>query len=409
MNSGRLYEQGIIQIQRKRELIDSVQEEKVRNELQDVFDYPEINYKSRVIVGERDPMQFHEYSTKWLEDRNKKVEETRKQEIDRERSFSPIKRSDTPKGYQSIITDWENRVNTYYEKKNKNNDFFTHTPEINSNSRAMLPVYSESVEERLTKLNHERSEKIQELRKKIEIESIPSFKPQVNPSSKLRPEDINSYLYQEGLQMMEKKKRAAEICNNNNFSFKPTINENSKVIASNRKAKSPQIDEEIAEPVASRVLKPEEFENFLQRNYKISPKPVSRIEEKSEPSKRQVKTPVPSNFYEKEMKRISEKEQKRVEILKAKEMTELDGCTFRPKLTPRIRTPPPTASQDKENSKRLKYGKGVKTNVEYIRYSDKNLKVLQLKANFFVDRKLFELVEEIEKKLEDVSGTLLVA
>jgi hypothetical protein len=148
------------------------------------------------------------------------------------------------------------------------------------------------------------------------------------------------------------------------------------------------------------VLKPEEFESFLQRNYKISPKPQPKSEDSPEPVRRQTRTPTSNNFYEKEMKRVIEKEQKRNEILKAKEVLELDGCTFKPKLTPRIKTPPPQTSQ--ENSKRLKYGKGLKPNVEYLRYEDRNNKIFQLKASFFTDRQIFNLVEEMEKKVEEI-------
>lgn len=399
MSKDRLYDQGLILIQRKKDLVESIQEQRVREELEEVFDYPEINYKSRAIIGERDPMQFHEYSTKWLEDRNKKLEDSRRQEIERERSFSPIKRSDTPKGYQSLLTDWESRVNSYYEKKNKNNDIYSHSPEINSNSRAMLPVYNEPVEERLVKFQHEKQEKMKELKKRLDNENLPSFKPVTNPCNKPRPEDVNEYLYEEGVLMMEKKKKAAELCVSGYFPFKPVINENSKVLAGNRKPKVKI--EPVVEIQQTRVLKPEEFESFIVRNYKNPLKKCIKIDETPEVIvKKGAKTPTSTSLYEKEMKRITEKEQKRNEILKARELTELDGCTFRPKLANRIRTPPPAPKLDKENQKKGKYHKGSKSTLEYLRYEDKNNKILQLKANYYINKDLFQLIEELEKKVE---------
>lgn len=399
MSKDRLYDQGIMLIQRKKELVESIQEQRVRDELEEVFDYPEINFKSRAIIGERDPMQFHEYSTKWLEDRNKKLDESRKQEIERERSFSPIKRSDTPKGYQSLITDWESRVTSYYEKKNKNNDIYSHTPEINSNSRAMLPVYTEPVEERLGKYQKEKDEKMKELKKKLESENVPSFRPVVNAFTKARPEDVNDFLYMEGISMMEKKKRAAELCNDSNFSFKPVINENSKVIAGNRKPKV--VLEPVVEVVPTRVLKPEEFESFLERNYIKRPKKNLKLEESPEiVPKKTVKTPTSTSLYEKEMKRIMEKEQKRNEILKARVVTELNSCTFKPKLSNRIKTPPPAPKSEKDDKKKGKYLKGSKSTLEHFRYEDKNNKIFQLKANYYIDKSLFHLIEDLEKKVE---------
>ena len=405
MSKDRLYDQGILLMQRKKELVDSIQEQRVREELEEVFDYPEINYKSRAIIGERDPMQFHEYSTKWLEDRNKKLDESRRHEIEKERSFSPIKRSGTPKGYQSLITDWENRVSSYYEKKNKNGDIYSHTPEINSNSRAMLPVYTEPVEERLGKYQREKDEKMKELKKKLETENVPSFRPLVNASSKARPEDVTDYLYMEGISMMEKKKRAAELCNDSNFPFKPVINENSKVMAGNRKQKV--VLEPVVEVVATRVLKPEEFESFLERNYIKRPKKELKIDESPEIplKKKTVKTPTSTSLYEKEMKRIMEKEQKRSEILKAREVTELNGCTFKPKLSYRIKTPPPatkseTQKIEEKNKTKGKYLKGSKSTLEHFRYEDKNNKIFQLKANYCIDKTLLHLIESLERKVD---------
>lgn len=375
------------------------------------------NFSSKFLFGDRDPLYFHEYSMRWLEERNRKVEETRKIEMEKESTFSPIRRADTPPGYKSLITDWESRVSEYYEKKNKNTDIYTHTPEINASSRAMLPVWNERVEDRLNRMDVEKKEKIEELRKKAEIAEVPSFTPLTNPSKKPRPEDVGFYLYQEGITMIDKKKKAAEVCKINEFTFKPVINEASRVLAFNRK---PKIKVELSvEPQApSRVLKPEEFENFLERNYIVNndhlanrngqedrnrPKIPERSDESSSTTPRRGrKTVVIGNLYEKEMKRINDKEQKRKEILRERQTRELDGCTFQPKINTRAKTPPPFNSPGKKQSKVLRYNKNPKTLREYWRYEDANHKFYQLKAFYYVDKSFISGLEDLEKRVFEV-------
>ncbi|OMJ78541.1 hypothetical protein SteCoe_21602 [Stentor coeruleus] len=375
------------------------------------------NFSSKFVLGDRDPLYFHEYSMRWLEERNRKVEETRKIEMEKESVFSPIKRADTPPGYKSLITDWESRVSEYYEKKNKNIDIYTHTPEINSTSRAMLPVWNEKVENRLNRMNVEKKEKIEELRKKAEQAEVPSFTPLTNPSKKPRPEDVGSYLYQEGITMIDKRKKAAEVCKFNEFTFKPVINEASRTLAINRKPKV-KVEPHVEPQAPSRVLKPEEFENFLERNYIVNhdnfgikngqdDRNRPKIPEKSDESssttpRRGRKTVVIGNLYEKEMKRINDKEQKRKEILRERRTRELDGCTFQPKINTRAKTPPPYSNPDIKQSKVFKYNKNPKTLREYWRYEDDNHKFYQLKAFYYADKGFINRLEELEKRVIEV-------
>ena len=399
MNSEGLYQRGLQQIQKKKEDIEINNEEKIRKELEEVFDFPEINYRSRVLVGERDPLYFHEYSVKWLEDKNKKIEDSRRHTIETERSFSPVRRTGTPPGYQSIVTDWENRVASYFEKKNKHTDIYSHTPEINSVSKAMLPVWNEKVEERLTRLHIEKQEKLEEKRKKALEEGIPTFAPNTNNFNKARPDDISSHLYQEGLSMLEKKKKAADLCLTNNFSFKPAINENSRNLVANKKPR-PKTPELAQENPPSRVLKPDEFECFLERNYKIAKNKIDvKTQEIQEVStKKIIKPKTGESLYEKEMKKIMEKEQKRLEYLRAKEMSELDGCTFKPKVIARTRTPPPVPKSEKTYTKNIKYCKKPSSNQDVYRYHDKNGKIYHLKAFYHIDNSLMLKLEELEKR-----------
>jgi hypothetical protein len=397
MSSESLYERGMYMIQKKKEIVEINNEEKARKELEEVYDFPEINYKSKLLIGERDPLFFHEYSVKWLEDRNKKIEETRKETLEKERRFSPIKRAGTPPGYQSILTDWESRVNAYYDKKNQCSDVYSHMPEINSASKAMLPVWNEKVEQRLARLNHEKHEKIEEMRKKAFNENIPTFSPSTNPFNKPRPEDVSGHLYQEGMAMLDKKKKAIDMCLSGGHSFMPSINENSRALAANRKIKPKP--ESVIESQPSRVLKPEEFECFLERNYIKKKKKPQKIEEIPETTKKTPKMMIGTTLYEKEMKRISNKEQKRLEILKAREESELDNCTFKPKVINRIKTPPPALKLEKETLKNFKYCKNP-SNQEYFRYEDKTGKVFQLKTFFHTDKSLLERLESLEKRVQ---------
>lgn len=404
MYSEGLYERGMMMLQRKKEIAEENTEEKTRKELEEVFDYPEINYHSRIIIGDRDPLYFHEYSTKWLEDRNKKIEESRKFAIENERSFSPIRRAGTPPGYQSIITDWENRVASYYEKKNKHSDFYSHMPEINALSKAMLPEWNERVEERLTRMNIEKIEKLEEMRLRANVNEVPSFCPKTNEFNKTRPEDVGKHLYQEGLLMIEKRKQATEMVLNNQFAFQPCINENSRVLAANRK---PKIKSEVVvENTPSRLLKTDEFECFLERNYTKQLNKKAKVEEsldnkpvEENPSKKKGGVLSGKRLYEMEMSRIERKEAKRLEILRAREISELDGCTFRPKVTNRTRTPPP---MPKKENKDQKYCKTPLTNREFIRYEDTQGKVTQLKAFYHIDKSLLICLESLEKRVSDV-------
>ena len=350
-----------------------------------------------MLIGERDPMDFHQYSLKWLEDKNKKIEEFRSFEKEKEKSFSPIRRADTPPGYQSILTDWESRVHAYYEKKHQQSEFFSHTPEINSLSKAMLPVWNEKVEDRLMRLNAEKQEKLEEMRKRAETDEMPTFYPNTNNFNKERPNDVTFHLYQEGLSMIEKKKKAAELCSNN-FSFFPVINENSRVLVANRK---PKVNNEvIVEVPASRVLKPEEFEGFLERNYKIKKKEELGKEEMNEVYQKKIgKSNLVPSSYEKQMKKMIEKEQKRLEIIRARQESELEDCTFRPKVINRLRTPPPVMKTDSENMKKFKYCKTPSNIKETFKYSDNSGKIYQLKAFFHLDSSFLLSLEELERKV----------
>ena len=401
MNSEGLYERGLMMMQRKKEIFETNNEEKARKELEDVFDFPEINYRSRVIIGDRDPLFFHEYSQRWLDDKNKKIEESRRATIEKERSFSPVRRASTPRGYQSIVTDWENRVAQYYEKKNTHSDFYSHTPEINSVSRAMLPVWNEPVEERLTRIHAEKQARLEEMRQKQNAE-VPTFAPITNESTKARPDDISNFLYQDGMQMLEKKKQAAEMCQAGLFSFKPIINENSRVLAANRKPPKPKV-QAISEAPPSRILKADEFEFFLQRNYTrpLSKKEVRLAEDEvpEETPKKKIWNRAGESLYEKEIRRISKKEEKRLEILRARVESELDGCTFKPKVITRNRTPPPMPINNKENTLKQRYCKSPSTNREFLRYEDSHGKAIQLKAFYHIDKSLFLSLEEYEKKV----------
>lgn len=133
-----LYERGMMLLQKKKEVLEEAQEDKVRKELDNVKDFPDINYHSREIVGDRDPNELPDTMNKWLSEKNRKLDINRSQQYLDE--MSTHRRVPTPPGYHGPITDWEQRVKHYFDMKNQDPDIYTHSPEINSVSRAMFPI-----------------------------------------------------------------------------------------------------------------------------------------------------------------------------------------------------------------------------------------------------------------------------
>ncbi|CAG9331446.1 unnamed protein product [Blepharisma stoltei] len=393
-----LYDRGMLLLQKKREVSEVALEDRIRRELDEIRDFPDINQKSRELAGDRDPNEFPEIMNKWLSEKNKKLDINRSQQYLEDRS--QIRRVPTPPGYQSPLTDWEERVKHYFDTRNQDPDVYTHSPEINSVSRAMFPIWKEKVEDRLMRLEIEKHQKLEEMRQK-NVEEIPTFKPVVNQFNKPRPEDVNAHLYYEGLSLIDRKQKAAEVVFAQSYPFKPTLNPTSIELAANRKNK-PQaaiVEEEPEQPKPSRVLKPKEFEEFLVRNY-VKPLEKTQKLDESENTASSISVKVKkidNSLYDKGIKLIMAKEEKIRQVQVEKEKNELEGCTFKPQVYKRSKTPPP--SLKRENSKKGGYSKPKGDPKETVTYKDRQGKEFSLKMISSLSPDLLKELENLEEKV----------
>lgn len=239
------------------------------------------------------------------------------------------------------------------------------------------------------------------------IEEIPSFKPKVNEFNKPRPQDINAYLYYEGLSLGDRKQKAAEAIISQTCSFKPILNPNSLEIAANRKNRpetSNEVKPEDSEPAKpSRILKPKEFEDFLQRNY-VKPLEKARIEEAENPTPSvtivRVKKSNDGSLYEKGIKLKMVKEEKIRQAIENREKNELEGCTFKPRVLKRSVTPPPKSTRESSNaSKKEGYSKNKGEPRELYLYKDKQGKKYDLKMITLVSSDFLKEFERLERRV----------
>lgn len=131
---------------------------------------------------------------------------------------------------------------------------------------------------------------------------------------------------------------------------------------------------ETKEIKSSRLLKPKEFDDFLDRNYSqiLHKSKISDTTNLSSSKTVHEKCSHLTNLYEKGIELMQHKTDKINKKKQQKERCELIECTFRPELIPRIKTLSPIPSHKKKKGRIEGYSKVKLNSEDTIKYIDKN-------------------------------------
>lgn len=397
-----LYQKGL-EFMQKRQLVHvQSQEEQRQKEINEFVGRPRLCERSRELLEDIQYTSFEDHLQSWIETKNRKIEESKSQiEMTRKPKHRRIK---TPPGYTSPFDGWTERVQHYYANKSQEPEENSFMPEINSMSRALFPMWSERIEDRLMRLEEERQKRQEELiSKHLEQEQEFTFRPTTNPYDKERPKDVNDYLYKEGVVLGERKKQAAEKCFDQMYSFKPYISEYTRELAKNRKPKdstSAYSQKNLPKREDVRKLNRTEIQKFIDRNYsqqldvykKKLTKPKTDIDISIDNyntvrSKSQTRVN-PTEVADRLIKKKEQTNQKIQEYVRVKEKKELKECTFKPDLR---RSMTPTLYHTFSPSM-IKLD-----NKANLKFEDKSGRKYELKANLMCSGILMKNVEDVEK------------
>lgn len=393
-----LYQKGLEFIQKRKLMHVQSQEEQRQKEINEFVGRPRLCERSREMLEDIRYTSFEDHLHNWLETKQRKIEESKSQiEMNRKTQHRRIK---TPPGYTSPIDGWTERVQAYYALKSQEPEEHAFMPEINSMSRALFPMWSERIEDRLMRLEEERLKRQQELAARYSQEDF-SYRPTTNPYDKERPKDVNDYLYKEGVIIGERKKLAAERCFEQMYSFKPYISEYTRELAKQRKAKESNSVIIIDQPKLeeSRKLNKYELNNFIERNYsqQLSNLKKRAAAKPAEPdltecystlrSKSQTRIN-PAETVDRLIRSKQLKEKKIEESLKDKEKKVLEECTFKPNIK---RSYSPTPYQSFTQSFTRYENKST------LMFEDSTGKKFELKATIMCPGIVMKNVEDIEK------------
>lgn len=177
-----------------------------------------------------------------------------------------------------------------------------------------------------------------------------SFSPSVYSSAEHRDGDTFDYLFKQAEILSEEKRRKAQESFDTNYTFKPSINPNSKKLLKDKRYSTPQPGSVIhTESTAEspsvrgthrRKLTPERLQAFLDRN--LNPKLKQNSISQAEPFSEQIfsKSPLRNSIsfehdsmYERSIVLMKEKEVRIRYKAEMQSSENLRDCTFRPKIS----------------------------------------------------------------------------